>query len=333
MPDHALPLSLGYLRRIRKPGAALVPPLRRGSLVCPAAQRGFSRSRGRSGVSGALPAGLSGKGTGSAPYGRNWALLALGALGKSVLGYQYADGVLTFFPSWGMKSWLFLAAACLGLAAAVVLRRLPPGKAYPKAAWSLVLCYVILALAVLVMLYRYDGASHNPARTVSIAARQPAVHPGLQPHRHLAGSPAHGRGTAPFGRRTGYLPVSFQPNFYARAALRSDPADQRRRRALRISEPVGQYRAAQHAPVRGAAGLGPATGCQTPAARNAAFVSARFGLRHTRSIRYQPKLGQPPVLSVFRGTGLRQPAASCKNPAPMIHVPRSGRIGLTGVIL
>ena len=93
-----------------------------------------------------------------------------------------------------MKSWLFLAAACLGLAAAVVLRRLPPGKAYPKAAWSLVLCYVILALAVLVMLYRYDGAHTtlqglsqllhgNPPSTLGssrIAIWQEALHMGAE---------------------------------------------------------------------------------------------------------------------------------------------------------
>ena len=140
-----------------------------------------------------LPVCLA-KGLGLRRMGEIGALLALGALGKSVLGYQYADGVLTFFPSWGMKSWLFLAAACLGLAAAVVLRRLPPGKAYPKASWSLVLCYVILALAVLVMLYRYDGAHTtlqglsqllhgNPPSTLGssrIAIWQEALHMGAE---------------------------------------------------------------------------------------------------------------------------------------------------------
>ena len=199
---------------------------------------------------GCLAVCLQPKGLGLDRMGEIGGLLALGALGKSVLGYQYADGVLTFeIPGPGNETPAF--PRCLGLAAAVVL---PPasGKGLSQSglepgtvlrhpgSWLSWSCYTAMT-----------GAHTTPARdclNCCTATRRPPA----------PSNPAHGRGTASFGRRTGYLPVSFQPNFYARAALRSDPADQRRRRALRISEPVGQYRAAQHAPVRGAAGLGPA---------------------------------------------------------------------------
>lgn len=97
------------------------------------------------------------KGLGVRRMGEIFASLALGGLGKSVLGYEYQAGTLTLFFSWGARAWLLLAGVLLGLAAALLLRRLPEGRRFPKAALALTLAFLLLILAVLGFLYNYSG--------------------------------------------------------------------------------------------------------------------------------------------------------------------------------
>lgn len=106
------------------------------------------------------------KGLGIRRMGEIFAMLALGGLGKSVLGYQYHDGTVTWFWSWDRMSWLLLAAALLGLAAAMILRRLPEGRGFPKTALALTLAALLLVLLVLGALYGYTG-QQEPLQSLS----------------------------------------------------------------------------------------------------------------------------------------------------------------------
>ena len=263
------------------------------------------------------------KGLGIRRMGEIFASLALGGLWKSVLGYEYQAGALTVFFSWGAEAWLLLAGVLLGLAATLLLRRLPEGRRLPKTALALTLAFLLLILAVLGFLYGYSGQQTslqdlsqllhgNPPPTLGssrIAIWQEALELGLE-------RPA----------RAGHLPAPLQPDFHPGAAGGANAKNQRGRRPLRIPEPVGEHRACQYAPVPGAAGCGaPASGpALAPGAP--APAAARSGLCHTRPLRHQPKPGESSVLPVPGHLGPGQPA--CK----ITHVPRSGRIGLTGVI-
>lgn len=97
------------------------------------------------------------KGLGIRRMGEIFASLALGGLWKSVLGYEYQAGALTVFFSWGAEAWLLLAGVLLGLAATLLLRRLPEGRRLPKTALALTLAFLLLILAVLGFLYGYSG--------------------------------------------------------------------------------------------------------------------------------------------------------------------------------
>lgn len=107
------------------------------------------------------------KGLGVRRMGELFAVLALGMLGKSILGYTYQDGAPEFYLTWGPFAWLLLAAVLLGLFSGVGLRRLPEGRGYPKLALALLLCLAVLILAVLGFLYGYTG-EHETLRDLSL---------------------------------------------------------------------------------------------------------------------------------------------------------------------
>ena len=73
------------------------------------------------------------------------------------MGYEYQAGALTVFFSWGAEAWLLLAGVLLGLAATLLLRRLPEGRRLPETALALTLAFLLLILAVLGFLYGYSG--------------------------------------------------------------------------------------------------------------------------------------------------------------------------------
>lgn len=107
-----------------------------------------------------LPVCLA-KGLGLRRMGEMGAVLALGALIKAALGYRYDGQTLTFFFSAGPVFWLALGVFALCLGAAVLLRRLPRGQAYPKAALALVGIYLLVLLAVLLFLSTYGGSNET----------------------------------------------------------------------------------------------------------------------------------------------------------------------------
>ena len=264
------------------------------------------------------------KGLGIRRMGEICALLALGGLGKSALGYRYHSGMVTWFFSWDRTSWLLLAAVLLGLTAAMVLRRLPEGVSQNRSGSD--------AGGApggsggpggALRLYRSAGTVTEP---VAAAPWQSAAHPGLQPHCHLAGGPGYGVGDAATGRWTGYLSAPLPPDFHPRAARWPGAQNQCGRRPLRIFESVGEHGSAQYAPVSGAVGLcapasGPASG-----RRDLAPAATCPGVCHTRPVWHQSKPGEPPLLFLPGGPGPGQPVHK------ITHLPRSGRIGLTGVI-
>lgn len=106
------------------------------------------------------------KGLGIRRMGEIFALLALGGLGKSALGYRYHSGTVTWFFSWDRTSWLLLAAVLLGLTAAMVLRRLPERRRFPKTALALTLAALLVVLVVLGALYGYTG-QQEPLQSLS----------------------------------------------------------------------------------------------------------------------------------------------------------------------
>ncbi len=113
-------------------------------------------------ILGCLALGLPlcvGKGLGLKRMGDIGAGLSLLALGKSVLGYRFAQDVLALYPTWSRISWLLLGLVALSVLAAVLLRRLPEGKGYPKVGKAMVVFYILLLLAVFLFLFFYSGGN------------------------------------------------------------------------------------------------------------------------------------------------------------------------------
>lgn len=101
------------------------------------------------------------KGLGLGRMGEIGGILALCALGKSLLGYAYEAGTLTFFIRFGALSGVFLGLCLCCAGAAVLLRRLPAGKGYPRAAWAMAAVYLLVILAALLFLLFYTGSNET----------------------------------------------------------------------------------------------------------------------------------------------------------------------------
>lgn len=101
------------------------------------------------------------KGIGLGRMGQIAGVLALGILGKSLLGYDYSNGTLTLFYVFGriQAGLLVLALACFG--ARFLLRKLPKGRGYGKAAMALVLIMVLVLLLVLGFFFFYSGENET----------------------------------------------------------------------------------------------------------------------------------------------------------------------------
>lgn len=84
-------------------------------------------------------------------------LLLLGLLCKSMLGYRYADGSLTFFLRFGALQIGLLVCTLLMLIPGRLLR----DKAHPRAAMVLALSYVGLFLAGYLFLFFYRGSNEK----------------------------------------------------------------------------------------------------------------------------------------------------------------------------
>lgn len=97
------------------------------------------------------------RGVGLRRMGEVLALLVLGVLLKSALGYRYANGELSFFLQFGWMQAALAAAVALGAVGAVFLRRLPEGRGYPKPALAVVLLALAVLAAVLGFLWAYQG--------------------------------------------------------------------------------------------------------------------------------------------------------------------------------
>lgn len=102
-----------------------------------------------------------GKGLGLRRMGEIGAGLSLLALGKSALGYSFSQDVLTIYPTWSLTSWLLLGIALLSALAAVLLRRLPEGRGYPRIGKAMAGFYVLLILAVFLFLFFYSGSNET----------------------------------------------------------------------------------------------------------------------------------------------------------------------------
>ena len=99
------------------------------------------------------------KGLGLGSMGQIGLVLALGALGKSVLGYEYTGGVLRVFFRFSPFSGLFLTLALICAAATVLLRHLPEQGGYPRAAKVIWALYLLVILVVLLFLFFYTGSN------------------------------------------------------------------------------------------------------------------------------------------------------------------------------
>lgn len=115
-------------------------------------------------ILGCLALGLPlcvGKGLGLRRMGDIGAGLSLLALGKSVLGYDFAQEVLRVYPTWSGLSWILLGLALLSVLGAVLLRRLPEGRGYPRVGKAMVILYVLVILAVFLFLFFYSGSNET----------------------------------------------------------------------------------------------------------------------------------------------------------------------------
>ena len=101
------------------------------------------------------------KGLGIRRMGDVGLMLSLAALGKSMLGYRYEGGCLTLFPQFTRLSAVFLGLALCSVMAMVLLRRLPTGKGYPKAARAIWILYALVILAVCLFLFFYGGSNET----------------------------------------------------------------------------------------------------------------------------------------------------------------------------
>lgn len=97
------------------------------------------------------------KGLGLRRMGEILGSLSLLALGKTVLGYEFDGLRLTFFFQWNVFSWGLLALTLLCIPVALLLRRLPQDRGYPKAAMALWIVYALAFLAVFLFLFFYEG--------------------------------------------------------------------------------------------------------------------------------------------------------------------------------
>lgn len=89
------------------------------------------------------------------------AVLALGALAKSIIGYAYSAGTLTIRFVWGAPAWMLLGIFILGLLGSFLLRLLPTGWRSPALGWSLVGLMAVAVTAALIYLYGYSGDSET----------------------------------------------------------------------------------------------------------------------------------------------------------------------------
>ena len=232
------------------------------------------------------------KGLGIRRMGDVGLMLSLAALGKSMLGYRYEGGCLTLFPQFTRLSAVFLGLTLCSVAAMVVLRRLPTGKGYPKAARAIWILYALVILAVCLFLFFYGGSNEtllglrgllhgNPPDTLGssrVAIWKEAVELGVE--RPLL--------------RAGHLQPPLPTDFHPAAGKRHPPPQRRGRRPQRVPEPVGQYGPSRYAAVSGSGAAVPPL--RLEAGRSPA--AALPGLCHPRIVRHQPELGQSPVLSV-----------------------------------